>query len=74
MHLIEFLARAPGVNVTWNATELDDYVILSEQIFEPLPFVEVADHALDAIEYYCFKKVFSMSIRRFLLFPDKYSS
>lgn len=68
IRLLEFLATRPGVDVAWNATDLGEYVILSEQPSDPTPFLEVDDHALDAVEYYCVKKVFGISQICFLLF------
>ena len=55
--VLEFLLGAPGNNVSWNANDLGDYVILSEQLVQPASFTEVEDHAMDAVEYYCLKKV-----------------
>ena len=58
----EFLLGAPGNNVSGLANDLGDYIILSEQLVQPASFSEVQDHALDAEEYYCLKKVGSSII------------
>ena len=55
--ILEFLMGAPGSNITWRANDLGEYIILSEQLIQPASFTEVGDHALDAVEYYCLKKV-----------------
>ena len=66
--ILEFLLGAPGNNVSWNANDLGDYVILSEQLVQPASFTENGDHAMDAVEYYCLKKVRGSASISFLSF------
>lgn len=60
----EFLLGAPGANVSWQSYDDGINIILSEKLIQPVPFGEVADHALDSVEYYCYKRVSIMFIRR----------
>ena len=53
----EFLLGAPGANVSWTSNSAGEYIILSMQLVEPASFSELGDHALDAVEYYCIKRV-----------------
>ena len=63
----EFLVEGPGLNVSWRADDDGTNIILSEEFVQPQPFGELGDHALDAIEYYCYKRVSIMSKHRLQL-------
>ena len=67
---LEFLLGAPGANVSWQFNDDGTNIILSEQFVQPLSFSESGDHALDAVEYYCFKRV---SIKAILYIHSIYS-
>ena len=60
----EFLLGAPGANVSWQSNDDGTNIILSEQLVQPVPFGESGDHALDAVEYYCYKRVSVVFVRR----------
>lgn len=47
----------PGSNISWTSNDDGTNIILSEQLVQPKQFVESDNHALDAIEYYCYKRV-----------------
>lgn len=56
-NFLEFLLGYPGTNVSWAFVDDGTNIILSEQFIQPASFSESGDHALDAEEYYCYKRV-----------------
>ncbi|KAL5533554.1 hypothetical protein ACEPAG_14 [Sanghuangporus baumii] len=57
----ELITGDSSLLAQWGGEDDDEYTILTMQLQNQLAFTEIGNHAQDAVEYFCFKKISNTS-------------